>query len=189
MTLIEQANIFNKTTHPNLFLHRLITKKNLDVYATPTTILPSIKPIKSKFTLPPIDKDDQRTRKKIKRPIYRTSAFHSNTSSCTNIDLAALTARGKKPDAIIPLRDDQTIVNFQRQHAPPPSPSDDQVERILSQLNRTRQSSPQPSVVTDGNVPYRLPALSQSVIQTRSVMNIPPKDVKSTLSTYLQTYY
>ena len=189
MTVIEQANIFNKTTHPNFFLHRLITKKTLDVYATPTTIITPNKSIKSKLILPPIDKDDQRRRQRIKRPIYRTSLYHAATSSFTQIELTPLTTRGKKPDAVIPIRDDQTMVNFYRHLAPPPSPSDDQVERILSQLTRTQQTTPIPPVVTDGNVPYRLPALSQSVTQTRSAMNIPPKDIKSSLSTYLQRYY
>lgn len=180
MTMFEQANIFNKTSHPNFFLHRLITKQNLDVYTTPTKLS------KSKLILPPIDRDDQRRRQRIKRPLYRTSLYHSPSSNFAQIEL---TTRGKKPDVIIPLRDDQTMMNFQPHQAPPPSPSDDQVERILSQLTRTRQTTPIPPIVIDGNVPYRLPALSHSVTQTRSAMNIPSKEIKSSLSTYLPRYY
>jgi hypothetical protein len=176
--LIEQANIFNRTIHRNLFFDRIATKKNVDVYSS-RPLIPTIQSTKynrsEKFILPPINK------KKLKRPAYRTSLYHSNTSISTPIDHTLLTARGKKPESITPIKDDETIMNLQRHHAPPPSPSDDQIERILSELNHTRSHSPEE---IDGYIPYRLPALDQSIRRKRT-----SKDITSTLSNYLQTYY
>jgi hypothetical protein len=182
MTLIEPANIFNRTIHRNLFFDRTHTKKNVDVYSS-RPLLPTLTQSTKhypteKFILPQIE------RKKIKRPAYRTSLYHSNASSSTNVDHSLLTARGKKPESISSIKDDETIINFQRHHAPPPSPSDDQIERILSELNRTRRSTPQSPEEIDGNIPYRLPALDHSGRRKRTV-----KDSTSTLSNYLQTYY
>ncbi len=192
MTLIEQANIFKKTNHQNLFFDRISSNKNVDVYSS-RPFIPPTKQTKhyhsEKLILPSIDKDDHQSRKKIKRPAYRTSLYHSNTSSSMHSDLSLLTARGKKPESIIPIKVDETIMNFESHHAPPPSPSDDQLERILSDLNRKRQSTPPSLDEIDGNIPYRLPALHQSARRRRKDTTLPPKDVTSTLSNYLQRYY
>lgn len=190
VTLIERANIFNKTNHQNLFADRISTKKNIDIYPSQHLITNSSKQIKSyrtdKFTLPSIDKDNNHSRKKLRRPSYRTSLYHTYSTNSHRIDLSSLKAHGTKPEITTTIRDDDTIKNFQRHYAPPPSPSDDHIERLVSELNRTRQSTP---METDGNIPYRLPALRQSARGKHTEMNIPPKDVKSTLSNYLHAYY
>lgn len=174
--------------HPIVTLDQLRTKKNVDIYSSKhlITIPRQVKQSRSdnKLLLPPIDKDDQRTRKKSKRPIYRTSLYHPNSTLHNHVDLTPLTGRGTKHDRIQIIRDDDTVRNLQRHHAPPPSPSDDQLERIFSDLNRTRLSTPRSDIDTDGYVPYRLPALNQPVRQRSTAVQI-----KSTLSNYLQIYY
>lgn len=192
MTLIEQANIFNKTNHQNLFFDQNFSKKNVIVYSS-QHLIPITKQTKNhrseKFILPPIDKDDNRYRRKNKRPSYRTSIYHSNTAVSSQIDLSSLTARGKKPELITTIKDDDTVMNLRRHHAPPPSPSDSHIERLLAEFNCSGQSTPQSTTVIDGYIPYRLPALNQSALRRRTELNIPPKYIKSTLSNYLQRFY
>jgi len=151
--------------HSNIFYNQLLTKKNVDIYSSRHLISIPRQQIKQsrsdKLILPSIDKNTQRTQKKINRPIYRTSLYHSNSALNHHNNLSTLTGRGTKYDRVQPVRDDDTVRNLQRHHAPPPSPSDDQLERIFSDLNRTRVSSPRSDLETDGNVPYRLPALNQ----------------------------
>ena len=198
MTLIEQANIFNKTNHQNFYLDRVSPKKDLlktlsfDVYSS-RHLISNAKQITNRrtdeYTLPLIDKDQNRTRKQIKRPSYRTSVYHSNAANSSHLDLSLITARGTKPELLTPIKDNDTVINLKRHHAPPPSPSDDQLERLLVELNQTRQSSPRLSQEKDGYIPYRLPALTQSARRTRTDCTVLSKDVKSTLSSYLQKFY
>lgn len=184
VTLLEHSNLFNPTNDSNPFLHRIATKKNVDIYSS-GQFLPTLRQTKQyrsdKITLPSLDKDEQRTRKTSKRPIYRTSLYHRDSAIVSHLSLTPLTGRGTHRETMKIFRDDDTVKNLQRHHAPPPSPSDDQLERIFSDLNRTRQSSPRSDLGTDGYVPYRLPALHQST-QGRS------KDIRSTLSNYLHRY-
>ncbi len=134
MTLIEQANILNKTNHQSFFFDRTSSKQNLHIYPSSRYFLPNITKQKKsyhteKLILPPIDKDENRSRKKTRRPSYRTSIYHSNSNSrsSTRIDLSSLTARGTKPELITTkpelittLKDDSTVMSLQRHHAPPP---------------------------------------------------------------------
>jgi len=190
MTLIEQANIFNKINNQNLFFNRISSKQNVDIYSSRHLISnTTTKQIKhhhvENFILPPIDKDDHRSRKKIRRPVYRTSLYHPNSRNSIRNDLSSLTARGKRPELMTTIRDDDTVRNLQRHLAPPPSPSDDHLERLLADFSRTRYSTPRSRTETDGNIPYRLPALSQTARRSYAELNIPSKDIKSTFSNYL----
>jgi hypothetical protein len=192
MTLIEQANIFNKTNHQNLFFNRILSKQNVDVYSSQYLVSNSTtKQTKhhhlENFILPPIDKDDHRSRKNIRRPVYRTSLYHPNSRNSNLNDLSSLTARGKKPELTI--RDDDTIRNLQNHHAPPPSPSDDHLQRLVADFNRNRYYTSRSPTETDGYIPYRLPSLSQTSIRSHAELNIRSKDIKSTFSNYLQKFY
>ncbi|CAF0757427.1 unnamed protein product [Rotaria sp. Silwood1] len=149
--------------------------------------------------LPVIDKDihrdeNQRRRKK-KRPSYRKSLYHPTSSNSTQVDLTQLTARGTKPElqTIIPIAcDDDIIANSQRHYAPPPSPSDDEIERLLYKLeaiNQSRSPSQQSIKDKEGYIPFRLPKLHRPVQFRRTLTNSSPKDIRSTLSNYLQKYY
>jgi hypothetical protein len=198
MTLIEQANIYNKTNHQNVFLDRFSSKKDLlknlsfDVYSSrhlPSTTKQTKHKRSDELHLPPIDKDQNRTRKQIKRPTYRTSLYHSNTASTSRIDLSLITARGTKPELSTTIRDNETVMNLKRHYAPPPSPSDEQLERLLYELHQPGQSTPRSQTETDGYIPYRLPALIQSTRRTHTDFSMPSKDGKSRLSNYLQTFY
>jgi hypothetical protein len=149
--------------------------------------------------LPSIDKninhDENRRRRKRKLPSYRKSLFHSYSSNSTQVDLAQITARGTRPESQIItsiIKDDDTVVSFQRHHAPPPSPSDDELGRILFQIQDKNQSCPptrQSPIEKEGYVPFRLPALNRSARFRRTPMNLPCKDIRSTLSNYLRRYY
>lgn len=154
-----------------------------------------------KLLLPSINKDinndENRRRRKRRRPAYRKSLFHSYSFNSTEADLASLTARGTKPETQITIttptiKDDDTIVSFQRHHAPPPSPSDDEIERLLYELqdrNQSRSPTRQSPIEKEGYIPFRLPVLNHSPKFGRSSSNSPSKDIRSTLSNYLQKYY
>lgn len=185
LTLIDQANIFNKTNYQNLFFNQISS----NIYLSQPSITNTTKQIKTsrtdKFILPTIEKDNRT--KKIRRPSYRTSLYHTNSVNSNRIDLSSsLKARGTKPEILLTKQDNDTIIDLHHHYAPPPSPSDDHIERLLSELNRTRQSSPYEK---DGNIPYRLPALHQSTRGRHSDMNIHSKDIKSTLSNYIHVSY
>ena len=142
-----------------------------------------------------ISRDENRRRRKRKRPPYRKSLFHAYSSITTEVDLAQLTAHGTKPESQTTtpmIKDDDTVVSFQRHYAPPPSPSDDEVERILYELQDRNQSRPptrQSPIEKDGYIPFRLPVLNRSPQFRRASTNSPSKDIRSTLSNYLQRYY
>ncbi|CAF0730536.1 unnamed protein product [Rotaria sordida] len=142
-----------------------------------------------------IHRDENQRRGKKKRPSYRKSLYHSTLSSSTQVDLTQLTARGTKPEiqTIIPIaNDDDTIGNYQRHYAPPPSPSDDEIERLLYKLeavNQSRSPSQQSIKEKEGYIPFRLPTLYRPAQSRRTWINSSPKDVRSTLSNYLGKYY
>jgi hypothetical protein len=179
---------------------------SLDVYAskhlvtTGKSILPhSQRGRLEEFLLPSINKDvnhdENRRRRKRRRPSYRKSLFHTYSSTSTQADLAHLAARGKKSalqrtEAVI--RDDDTVVSLERHHAPPPSPSNDEIERSLYDLQDISQSPPpsrQSPVELEGYIPFRLPALNRSARVQRTPSDSPAKDIRSTLSDYFQKYY
>ena len=141
-----------------------------------------------------INRDENRRRRKRKRPSYRKSLFHSYTPNSTQVDLAQITARGTRPESQIKtpiVKDDDTVVSFQR-YDPPPSPSDDEIGRILFQIQDKNQSRPptrQSPIEKEGYVPFRLPELHRSARFRRTPLNLPCKDIRSTLSNYLQRYY
>jgi hypothetical protein len=142
-----------------------------------------------------INEDENRRRRKRKRPFYRKSLFHSYSSNSTQADLVQLTARGLKPEShitipIIPV--DDTVDNDEFHHAPPPSPSDNEIERLLHKLqdeDQSRVSSRQSPIEKEGYIPFRLPLLHQSSQYRHTPTPSPPKDIRSTLSNYLQRYY
>lgn len=149
--------------------------------------------------LPAIDRDlnheENRHRRKRRRPFYRKSLFHNYSSTSTQIDLAQITARGLKPESQTSSHnlfddddddDNNTKDNYDYHHVPPPSPSDNQIERLLSQFqhkNPSRSPSRQSSVDKEEAIPFRLPVLR------RTPTNYSPHNVRSTLSNYLQRYY
>lgn len=150
--------------------------------------------------LPAIEKNTTREevphRRRRKRPSYRRSLFHPNTpSNATPVDGIQVTARGMKPDyqITIPTSSEEDMNNNYRSHyAPPPSPSDDQLERLIYELqdmNQTRSQSQQSIIEKEGYIPFRLPALGRPNRYRQRAKHIPPKDIRSTLSNYLQRYY
>ena len=179
---------------------------SFDVYTSkylPTTgktILPySRRHRLDEILLPAIEKDinrqeNHRARKK-KPPSYCKSLLHLQQTNSTQADLTHLTARGTKPDtqiAIPIVKDDETVVNFQSHHAPPPSPSDDEIERLLYDLEDGHLSplpSWQSTLQKEGLVPFRLPALNRYDRRRHKPVNALPKDVRTTLSDFLQKYY
>jgi hypothetical protein len=224
MTLFEQSNAFNKSNRQRLLIDQTLRHPpvnsslnnvedngvelktlSFDVYTskhlvtTGKSILPYCGPSRLEELLSPstdknISRDENRRRRKKKRPSYRKSLFHSYSSNSTQADLAELTARGTKPESqIMPIiKDDETVVSFQRHYDPPPSPSDDELGRLLCALkdgNQSRPPSQQSPVEKEGYVPFRLPALNRSARFRRTPTNLPVKDIRSTLSNYLRRYY
>jgi hypothetical protein len=197
LTMIEQAN----KSHHHFYFDRSLTQTpqyssskkdhlktlSFDVYSSRHLKLNRRYPSRE-LILPPIDKDDNHHQHQKKRISYRTSVYHSKPSNSTEINLSQLTARGIKPVVLTTIRDDDTVYNLQRHHAPPPSPSDDQIERLFFELNRAEQTTPQLSLDRDGYIPYRLPALNQSARRRQTKFNIPSKEIKSTLSNYGQIF-
>ena len=151
------------------------------------------------IVLPSIEKDFNRdnnpTQRVRRRPAYRKSLYHSETASTFPEVQPQLTTRGTRTEIqiTIPLiRDDETVFSYQRHHAPPPSPSDNEIERLLTELqdrNPSRPSSRQSPVDREDYVPFRLPALNQSARTRRTSTKSPCKNIRSTLSNYLQKYY
>jgi hypothetical protein len=151
------------------------------------------------IVLPSIEKDLNRDREPTqrvkRRPAYRKSLYHSETTNAFTQAQPQLTTRGTRTEIQITIpiiRDDETVDSFRRHHAPPPSPSDDAIERFLTELqdrNPSRSSSRQSPVERDDYVPFRLPALNQSARTRRTSTKSPCKNIRSTLSNYLQKYY
>lgn len=193
---------FNQIDNENIELKTL----SIDVYTskhlinkTKSTLSPYERNRLGKLLLPSIDKEsssnENHRRRKKKRPSYRQSLYHSHSPHSTEVDLAQINARGIKPElhVVIPIcRDDETIVSYQRDHVPPPSPSDDDIDRLVSDI-QDRDPSYSPSVQSpmekEGFVPFRLPTLRQSARFRRTPVRLPVKDVRSTLSNYLRKYY
>lgn len=150
--------------------------------------------------LPSIEKnvvrEDNRPVKNKKRPSYRKSLFHPDASSVVSQGFAELTTRGTRTELKVTLpvfQHEESMLPVHHDYAPPPSPSDDEIERFLTELQErsppSRTSSPPSSVDKDDFVPFRLPALHKSA-HTRRALEMPHyKNIRSTLSNYLQKYY
>jgi hypothetical protein len=197
MALIEQANIIDKINPQNLFRQRTLSiaddlqTLSFNVYSSQHLISTTNQTRYQRsdtLILPSIHKDENRYQRKTKRPFYLTSIYHSNISNSTKNALPVLTVHRKAPELSTIIRND-TVGNMQRQHTPPPTPSDIECERLSIELNRTRQSALQSSTDNDGYVPYRLPALNQSSKQRRKETAVPPKRIKSILTNYYQRLY
>ncbi|CAF0963164.1 unnamed protein product [Adineta steineri] len=195
-----QAHITDKTNYQRLFRDRSASTKeslktlSFNVYSSRHLISPLTKQIKyqpcNRPILPPITKDDNRNQRKLKRPSYRKSIYYSLVSNTPPIDLPVITTNRTKPE-LLTLLQDETLIHFQYHHAPPPTPSDDQLGRILIELNQNEESTTDISTEDNesGLVPYRLPALKQSTKQLRKEKNSPPKHNITILSNYYQTLY
>jgi hypothetical protein len=192
----------NNTDDSNVELKTL----SLDVYATKhlvasgKSILPYSEHTRlDEILLPSINKDTSRNenhrRRKRKRPPYRKSLFHAYSLNTTEADLAQLAAHGTKPESQTTtpmIKDYDTVISSERHYAPPPSPSDDEVERIsyvLQDRNQSRAPSRQTPMEKDGYIPFRLPVFNRSPQLRRSSTISPVKDIRSTLSNYLRKYY
>ena len=148
------------------------------------------------MVLPSLEKDFNRDREPTqrvkRRPAYRKSLYHSDTTSAFTPAQPQLTTRGTRTEIQITIpiiRDDETVVSFRRHHAPPPSPSDDEIERLLTELQERSPSPRQSPIEREDYVPFRLPALNQSARTRRTSTKSPCKNIRSTLSNYLQKYY
>jgi hypothetical protein len=134
-------------------------------------------------------------RRKRKRPAYRKSLFHLYSPRSTEIDLSQLTARRIKPETRIispVIKDNYTQVRVQHHYAPPPSPSDAEMQRsfyLVEDPNQSHSFSPQSPIETEGYIPFRLPVLYRSSQFSRTSTNSSFKDIRSTLSNYLQKFY
>lgn len=224
MTWLEQSNLHKKTNRQRLLIDQTAvryqpvsrlesndsTLKNLsfDVY-THKHLLNAAKAPRAggrqkrydEFFLPPIDKnllrDETRPVKNKKRPSYRKSLFHPETSSTVvSQGFTELTTRGTRTELKVTLpivNDDDSLIPIRRHYAPPPSPSDDEIERFLTELQEknspSRISSPPSSIDKEDYVPFRLPALNKSARLRQTPDKPPNKNIRSTLSNYLQKYY
>ena len=151
------------------------------------------------FFFPSIDKDflrdENRPVRNKKRPSYRKSLFHPESSSTISQGFTELTTRGTRTELKITLPilgDDESTMNLRRDHVPPPSPSDEEIERFLTALqekNTPTIVSPTSSVEKEEYVPFRLPALQKSARVRRTPDKSPYINIRSTLSNYLQKYY
>lgn len=142
-----------------------------------------------------INHDENQGRRKRKRRSYRKSTYHSSSSNSTQVELPQLTARGTKPDyrtGISISRSDYSVVNLQQHLAPPPSPSNDQIERVLHEPQEKTQSRLPSQKLFKEKQPHAsfpLPALKISSLSHRTPTTLSPKEVRSILSEYLQQYY
>ncbi len=204
-TARQRAPVYSSLSHVDDD-HEELKSLSLGVYATKhlvtagKAILPySERARLDELLLPSLNKnicsDENRPRRKRKRPSYRKSLFHTYSSTSTQANFTQLTARGIKPEpqTIAPMiRDDDTVDSFQRNQAPPPSPSDDEIERLLYGLHDMNQSysfSRQSPIEKEGYIPFRLPILHRSPRVHRSVSISRSQDIRSTLSNYHQKYY
>ncbi|CAF3383755.1 unnamed protein product [Rotaria socialis] len=195
MKLIEKANHLKKIHPRKLFPDRTSPKydnlKSLSftVYSSRhliSTQKQNVSYRSDEQILPPIESRNQR---KKKRPSYRSSLYHPGKVHSNESDLSSLTARGTKSELLTTLREDEFIKNYEHHHAPPPSPSDDQLERFLYEFNRARNFSPCPITHQDGQVPYRLPALKKTNRETHSELTYPSQYINTTTSNYFDTFY
>lgn len=159
-----------------------------------TTILPySERNRLDEVLLPSIDRDlnhdESHHRRQRRRPFYRKSLFHTYSSMSTQADLEQITARGFKPESRIvvptcPENDDDNestdIPGYH--HVPPPSPSDNEIQRLFFRP-QSRSPVQQPTLDHEEDIPFRLPVLRCSRLNSSS------KNIRSTLSNYLQRYY
>ncbi|CAF2388392.1 unnamed protein product [Rotaria sp. Silwood2] len=195
MTMIEHANILNKLNYQNSFRDRISSKNenfkkslSFNVYSSRHLMLPGKKTKifrANEHILPSIENG---YRHKQKRPSYRTSLYHPNKSNPNQIDVSSLTARGTKSELFTTVKDDDRIIDFEHNHAPPPSPSDYQIERLVYEFNRRRQFTPCLITHKDGYTPYRLPALKKSPRRVHSELNYPPTFIKRNLSSSFETF-
>lgn len=140
------------------------------------------------------DNENYQPRKR-KSPLYRKSLFHFYSPKSTPIDLSQLTARGIKRETHTTtpiIKDNDSEVNVQRHHVPPPTPSDTDLERSsyeLLDVNQSRLSMRQSPIENEGYIPFRLPVLQRTSQFSRISTNSSSKDIRSTLSNYLQRFY
>lgn len=194
MKLIEKANHFKKGNHHTVYPERFPAKNDslktlsFTVYSN-GHLAPTQKnslPYRSyENILPPID---PRNQPKKKRRSYRESMYHPPRFNAKKIDLSTLTARGTKSEYLTAVRENEILKDYEYQHAPPPSPSDDQIEKLIYEFTRAKNITPCSFVRKDGHVPYRLPALKNNR-RTRSELTYPFEYTHSTLSNDFDEYY
>ena len=221
MTLLQQVNAYKKSNSRHLIVdqraqqRRLVVSSlnnlahnnsSLDVYANKhlvtngRSIFPASESSRLDQILSPsyhqdLNCNQNYQRRKKKRPAYLKSLFHLYSPRSTEVDLSQLTARRIKPESrsVSPANKDYTAETCsQRNYAPPPSPSDAEMQRsfyFVHDHNQSRPSSPQSPIETEGYVPFRLPVLTQSSRFRRTSTNSSFKDIRSTLSNYYQKFY
>lgn len=209
--LIEQTSVRYPVVYStvNQFENNDLTLKNLsfDVYthkhlinAGKTSFPSGRKKRIDEYFLPSIDKnilrEEIRPVKNKKRPSYRKSLFHPDTLSNVSQGFSELTTRGTRTELKVTLpivTDDDSFLPIRRHYAPPPSPSDDEIERFLTELQEknspSRISSPPSTTDKEDYVPFRLPALHKSAHFRPTPEKASSKNIRSTLSNYLQKYY
>ena len=148
------------------------------------------------FLLASMDKhmsqDGTYRQRRRKRPSFRQSIYHSDPSNSVPFDATHLNARGLKPEShrsISIFNPNDLAASFHSHHAPPPSPSDDAIERLLDELRQTNVSpvsSHRSSLEREGYVPFRLPALHPSMRPRHKPV---PSSSKDTKSSSLHKYY
>jgi len=178
--------------------------RSFDVYTSKHLVITNRKPTLpfserarlDEILLPTIERalnnqDGNHRRRQRRRPFYRKSLFHTYSSMSTQADLEQITARGIKAESRTTLQtcpdnasDNESTDMPRYRLVPPPSPSDSELERVFYQTSS--HSLLQPTPVDRGDeedIPFRLPLLR------RARKNPSPKDIRSTLSNYLQRYY
>ncbi|CAF1326238.1 unnamed protein product [Didymodactylos carnosus] len=133
--------------------------------------------------------------KRVKKKIYRTSMFHNLSKLSQNIDSDVVPPQNDKEDTIFPVSENDDQVTRTDGLCPPPSPSAE-LEQYFVQLSQ-KEVEYKPNY--DGQVPYRLPALSNEHLFDRSVKhrcsghtkhnNSTSSNSNSELSNYLYSLY
>ena len=183
--------------------------KNLSISVyTNKHLLPSVKPLLTsarykrydELVLPKLNRErTSMARLERQSSILKSSKSSEKKKKISNLHAdPPLLTRVKKTQNPVTLpifRDNETVSSFQRHHDPPPSPSDDEIDRLLAEIQDRKltitslSTHSSKSSGNDGFVPFRLPALKRSAFAHRSPIKSPCKNIRSTLSNYLQKYY
>lgn len=141
-----------------------------------------------------INYDQKPVKRRRKRPLYRQSIYHSYLTVPAPIELPNITARGRAPEVpvtISPVRMPEPPSVYQHA-APPPTPQYDESEQSSrqSQEKTTNRSFTQKFMKgKERQSQFHLPALNLSVLSRQEPKKLSAKEVRSTLSNYLQNFY
>ncbi|CAF1020287.1 unnamed protein product [Adineta ricciae] len=141
-----------------------------------------------------INYDQKPVKRRRKRPIYRQSIYHSLLTIPAPIELSNISARGRAPEVSMtmpPVRIPEPPSVYQH-NAPPPTPQNDESEQSSRQSQDKSTVRPFAQKLMKGKErqsQFHLPALNLSVLSRQEPKKLSAKEVRSTLSNYLQNFY